>query len=383
MLGLPAGMLGRLRGALHPARLSRSARSFGWLLLLGILPALGLLSCDDDSGPDDPGEPEPLVYGSLVTPRSDLDVDPYLVDAYQSLGVDGYQLGHFAVSWSAVERGPASHDWTRFERHVEQARRRSMGLSVVVEFVHGAEGDVPAWRWPEFPGWEDPDLLPALAGFIREMTRRSRGTIRYLWLGEGIDRFAARYPGDEPHIVQFYESLADSARAILPETRIGTMITPATLDATGGEPLVRDLLDRLDLIGLAIPAEPTAGAIPPPDVALGVLRLRIAAWEGSPFAVIDAGYPSGEDFASSPAIQSAFASTLAAWLRTRPATLELFCWSPIHDAGPALADSLAMRRFPLEDEARARMSALLRSSALRRLDGSPKVGRQVWVEERP
>lgn len=354
------------------------------------LPLFGLLmillisaSCTEESGPDKPEPRDPPLYGALVTPRGDLDVDPYLVDAYQALGVDGYQIGHLALSWSAIEVGPSRRNWLVFDRHVQQSIRRGIGLSVVVEFVHGADGDVPPWIWTDFPGWEDPALATKLNSFLREVGERAQGTIRYLWLGEGIDRFAAAYPGDEPLIIAFYAELADSAREIFPEARIGTMITPALLEATGGEPLVRQILAHLDLIGLSVPPEPAAGAVPAPAVAFETLKERIAPWQDAPFAILETGYPSGDDLLSSVVNQKVFVSTIAGWLWNKPALLELFCWSPIHDAGSSLADSLAARRYRTQVPARATMVSLLRSSALRRLDGSPKAGRQVWVEDRP
>ncbi len=357
-------------------------RSAAPALLIPML-LVSLLSCGGDDGPSRPDPLPPLEYGALVTPRASLESDPLLVDGYQNFGADGFTVAHLAISWAQVEKGPVVRDWRVLDLHVHHARQRGLKLSVVLEFIHGGRVEIPAWMGSEFPGWESQDLGWALARFLREMGVRSQGTIGYLWLGEGADRYAAADLDDDRAMVAFISMIGDSARAVFPTARIGTLVDPVTVVETGKETLVRALRDSLDLLGLCLDSVVDPGEDVDPATALARIGEGVAPWSDGPLAIIEIGYPSTAPFGSSEGEQAAFASLVAQWLTARPRELELFCWSPLHDAGPPLADSLALRRHPSDAQARTVFAAMLSCSALRRFDGSPKPGRQRFFEERP
>jgi hypothetical protein len=341
------------------------------------------IGCTEKSGPTDPPSSDPPLYGAFVVPKISEAADPLLDHAYQAIGAEGNRIAHLSISWAETERGANIWNWTTFDRHVEQARRKGLRLSVVVEFVHGGEGEAPGWRWPVFPDWDDPNLRTGLALFLRELSTRADGTIGYLWLGEGPDRAAAQSPGNDAQILAFYAAIADSARAAFPNAWIGTVVSPRLLAADDKESLVRDLLPSLDLIGLSVATEASNGALPAPQVAVESMAQAVAAWEGGRLAVLDAGYPSGTALGSSEALQAEFATRAGEWLHDRPENLELFCLGAISDPSAELAGSLARRRFPNDADEREADSVRWISAALLRLDGTPKIGRQAWIEARP
>ncbi len=353
------------------------------LFLLPCILLVSTLSCGKDSSRPEPEPAVPLVYGALVTPRVSLEADPLLVDGFQSLGADGYTVAHLAISWAQIEKGQGVRDWRTLDRFVRQARQRGMKLSVVVEFVHGGVVDLPAWRWSEFPGWDSPDLGFAMAGFLRELSVRSQGTIRYLWLGEGIDRYAAAHPDDEASLAAFVSMIGDSARVILPGSRIGTLVNPGSVDGMPRSSLIRSLRDSLGILGLWFDPALDLSGTTDPAAAMARVKEGTALWSDGPLAVLELGYPSSGRFGSSEAGQAEFASLLSRWLRGRPPEMELLCWSPLHDAGPAVADSLALRRYPADGVGRELFASFLSCDGLRRMDGSPKPGRQRFFEERP
>jgi hypothetical protein len=351
--------------------------------ICGIGIALLAIGCTQKSGPTKPKPTDPPLYGAQVVPRVSEQVDPLLVDAYQALDVDGNQIGHFALSWAEVEQGPIARNWSTFDPHVEQARRHGMKLSIVLEFVHGEEGEAPAWRWPVFPDWDDPNLRTGLAAFLRELAFRADGMVAYLWLGEGIDRHAALYAGNDAQIAAFYAAIADSARAAFPNAAIGTMISPRLLGEDGKESLIRGILGSLDLIGLSLSTEGSGAAPPAPEAALVAMETAINPWLGGRFAILEAGYPSDASLGSSEAAQADFLARTGAWLFDRPSNLELFCWAGIHDPAAHIAAEFALRRFPNDPAGQTAYAARLASIAMRRLDGSPKLGRQAWIEAHP
>ena len=352
-----------------------------WILWIGI--ALLLVGCTQKSGPTKPKPTDPPLYGARVVPRISADVDPYLLDAYQALDVDGNQIAHIAISWADVERGPVARDWSMLDPNVEQARRHKMKLSVVVEFVHGGETEAPSWRWPVFPEWEDPELRAELSRFLRELAFRADGTVAYLWLGEGPDRTAALYGDSDAAIAAFYAAIADSARAAFPGAAIGTVISPRLLAEDGKEQLVRGILESLDLIGICVSTESDGASLPSPEATLDAIKAAVAPWDGGRFAILEAGYPSGGALGSSEAAQAHFASLAGAWLYSRPATMDLFSWAAIQDPSTDFADTLGIRRFPSDPVARAAFTGRQVSIAMRRLDGSPKLARQSWLDAHP
>lgn len=336
-----------------------------------------------------PGGVGALSYGALVNPKP--PYDPFLTEAYRTLAVDHNQVGHLVLSWGSIQRGDSSFDWSFLDRHIQKAVPAEIKLSVAIELIHGGEADVPAYRWPDFPGWDDSTLQASFVGFLRAVERRfperdsTLHTLKWLWIGEGPDRFAAAFPGDDAAMLAFYDAVADSARRIFPHARIGTIITPAGLQETHGEPLVRQLRSSLDVIGLSVFPEDLPGGLQEPEEALQTMAAWITPWEDRPVAVLEAGYPSSGSLGSSEVKQTDFAGLLAAWLRSRPATLELFCWSPLFDMDADLADSLSFRRFPAAGDTtlRADFARRIASMSLHRIDGTNKPARQTWMEARP
>jgi hypothetical protein len=313
-----------------------------------------------------------------MTPRVSFEADPLLVDAYQSLTGDEGGIGHFAVSWSEIALGPVLRDWEPLNLHVRNAQRSDVGLSVSFELLHGGRLDLPAYLLDL--SWEHPDLLEELSRFMREFADRAQGTIRFLWLAEGPDRYARENPGAEPEVLAFYGALADTLGRIFPDTRLGVLIDPQEVTLQGGGSFVEALRDTLGSVALSIYPERRGDVAP--EQALQDLEAAVAPWSGSPFSIVESGYRSNAPQEGDTG-QSLYATLLSSWLFRRPATLELFCWSPVHDASSSLAASLADRRYPNDPAARDRYAAILSSAAVRRLDGSRKPARETYVDGRP
>ena len=337
--------------------------------------------CGDEGGPLD--EEVVRAFGALVTPRISYEIDPFLTDAYQSLSGDGYKIAHTAISWAEIAPAFSVRNWKEVDIHIDQARRRGIELSLVVEFLHGAEVDLPGYLEDLGWAWDEPTLVRELSRFLRELKERTKGTVGYLWLGEGPDRYLERYPDDEGLLLSFYGVLADSARRIFPDAELGVVVSAAEVNRTGRADFIRALRDTLGALAISAYPEELLEELPTAAEALVVLRQAIEPWKEGPFAVVEMGYPSFANGGSLDSEQSEFAGAVGDWLHDWPSTLAFFCWSPIHDAGAVLADSLAMRRYPDDALSRERFSTILSTSSLRRLDGSRKPAREAFLEHRP
>ncbi len=355
------------------------------LLRVGLLPVFLLLTtgCEDNSGPTKPEEPEPPLYGALVTPVRSYGADPLLARAYQSLTGDRYDVAHAAVSWAEIATGRESRNWQPLDLHVRRAIVSQLKLSIVLEFLHGGEVEVP--EYVEFMGWswDEPQILWELARFLREFAMHAQGTVDYLWLGEGPDRYVTRYPEFRMAVSSFYAVLADSAKQIFPEAKLGILVSAPQLAETGQSDFVRALRDTLGMIALSVYPEELDPDHLEPSAALTLIRDSIEPWTDAPFAIVETGYSSEATPGNAGGSQSDFVTIFGKWLHQRPETLELLCWSPVHDAGSDLADRLAERRYPVNIEARERYAAILTTNSLRRLDGSRKPAREVFLEVRP
>jgi hypothetical protein len=359
---------------------------FAALLLLALSP----VGCTDDSGgptPPDEGV-EPTTYGAMITPRVSYEADWTLSGAYQSLTGDGYEVAHASIRWSEIvpTLDREYRDWESLGRHVRNARQNDIGLSLVFELIHGGEVDLP--QWIEFQGWtwdldDDPTFFFTLTRFLRELQLNALGTIDYLWIGEGLDRYVERYPDQEEFLLPFFVELADSLEVIFPDTRLGIMVSPALTAQNGRTEYLRSFRDLLGGVALSVFPEELVGSLPAPAAAVEAIEDAIDPWADGPVAVVETGYSSAVSSGSSYEIQSAFVSRLADWLRRRPETLELFCWAPIHDARFDLAETLATLRYPHDQEDRDRFARILESCSMRRLDGSRKPARETYIEERP
>ena len=212
------------------------------------------------------------------------------------------------------------------------------------------------------------------------------GTIAYLWLGEGPDRTRPTTRVRIARIVSFYAALADSARtAIFPDTRIGTLVTPVLLAANGKETFVRSLRRPLTSSG-----SPSSRRRRPRGCSRRPRRrLKHAKRTFSP------GWRD-RSRSSRPVTRRAEASGIrprrssrstprAGWLALRsPLDPRAVLLVPDPRSKHGTGGFTRLRRFPSSSAEQAQFAGSgSLSMALRRLDGSPKLGRQVWFEERP
>lgn len=342
---------------------------------------LALASCSDESGPvdiEEPG-PDPLVYATFVTPRGGPERDPLLADAYQHVGADGYQVASLWLLWSDVAVGPVLRDWTPLNLHVQRAHQKGIRLSIVLDLYPGGDPDFPRYRWPLFPGYENPDLYHELALFLAELAGRGGDDIAYLWLGQEPERYLDLYPDDGGTFAAFFAAVADTARALFPDATIGIALDPVAASSTGAHREFTDALrTQVDMTGLVF-APDVIGA---PEPALAAMTGAAGRYLDRPASILEIGYPSSGG-ATDEAAQDRFMGLFLAWMRSRPSTLEMVCWMPLHDVSSALADSLARQRRPFDEDERARYAAALATHGMRRLDGTPKASRQTFVEDRP
>ena len=347
-----------------------------------LLALAAIIGCEGD-GPSVPDPADPPLYGARITPRVSREADPLLADAYQSLTGDRLQIAHDAISWAEIATGPVLRDWKPLELHVQRARTSRVELSLVLEFLRGGEVEVPEYlefiEW----SWDEPTILWELARFLREMEPRTQGALRYLWLGEGPDRYIARHPELEADLIAFYSALADTARRIFPDATLGVLAVVSEIAPGEGSSPLRAIRDRLGALALSVYPAEAGETLPSPAEAVSLIEESIAPWTDAPLAIVETGYPSSFGGQSGESEQTAFASLFARWIHARPPALELVCWSPIHDAAPALAAELAARRYPDQEPERERHARVLSGHSLRRVDGSRKPARETFVEERP
>jgi hypothetical protein len=343
--------------------------------LLWAVPLLCGMACAGG----DHGNPPPLrsaFLGVQVTPEGGSGIDPSLVASYQEVIQGGFPAVQFEFDWGTVERYLGVQDWTSIEIQAIQARRTGVSVSCEVLLIDNQAGPQVPGRLPlDLEGrlYDDGGVRVRLVYFVRELARRLRPQLAYIWLGRDVDVYFRENPNELPSFLDLVRLCQDSLAVDVPEVRIGTIINYGEARQGGRLPLCRTIAGGVEWLGLNVYGrDRNYRQVLGPDSTVQLLGEAVRYFAPKPVILCELGYPGDESGRSG---QEAFAAGLTRFLANPPPNLNGAFWYCLHDWRAPDALALARLKYFGEPDREQGYAAQLVCLGARSLNG---VAKPAW-----
>ncbi len=171
--------------------------------------------------------------GVYVTPATDNDqrFTTSYSEALKTL------RGHAAVvwileSWSDIETAPGQYDWTSLDFQLSQARQNGFQVGLRIQVVlcgnDAHKQQVAVSRIPRFYNQDmrSKEFQQRSVEFYRQVAERYKGSVRYVAVGNTVNKYFELNPNQWDGFVKCYDSIVDAIHTAAPGTLVVADITP-------------------------------------------------------------------------------------------------------------------------------------------------------------
>ncbi len=164
----------------------------------------------------------------------------------------GFRISQHYYAWGEIEQAQEHYNWKGMDYHIGQVMDRyPLKASLVVKIVDGGNlgqfpGDVG------FISFRYPKLVERFRAFVLTVLDRYPGKIRYLWIGNEVDRYFMSHRNQITDFNALYRDICEAVRQKHPEVKVGTISTYHAAAKEHGLDIIRELGATGDLIGFTL-----------------------------------------------------------------------------------------------------------------------------------
>lgn len=256
----------------------------------------------------------------------------------------GVNLFGMAPEWAELE--PAPRRWNLAEPllhpldWLDPAGEVFQSYLLVIKTIDTHRKTVPA-DLRDF-SFDHPETLARFQALLEELSRHpSLHKVSHLLIGNEVDGYLAAHPGEIPAFVGFFQQVAPLARALLPQTKVGTIVTFASLHTA--PTILESLLPACDFIGYTYYPTGDGWRMRSVDEVPADLELMAARAGTKPFALTETGSTSSLAHHSSETEQARFVQVLFRTLQPYWAAgrLEFLFYHGLYDYPPDFCQTYA------------------------------------------
>ncbi len=327
------------------------------------------------------------ALGMMILPAS-TESESFEPAAYQqALALarkSGVQVSHYYLQWGDVEKSPRGYDWTVPDYIFEAQSLEDLQVSLVVSVIHTTvRGHIPS----DLAGlsFDAPRFAGRLSDFLSALAARYAGQIRYLSIGNEVnDYFAGRR--DE---IDAYASAFDQARqaihAVNPDLPVGIVFAYHDAETLNTLDVIRTL-NRGDFIAFTFYLYNEGFHFTRDPALIGEYMDRMLDLAGdTPMAIVETGWSPASELDGSEEGQAEYVRQVFAALDERRERILFVSWFDMHDSRRQTCEQQALTFFePGTEPGPAAMDAFVTFICyfgLRRADGTPKPGWDVWAQQ--
>ena len=279
-----------------------------------------------------------------------------------------------SVTWARLEPAPRRYDRAAMSEIAYLSRARGLQVLLGLQVVNTTGREMPR----DLAGlpFDSPRVRERFHDLVDELEPYLNANVRYLSVGNEVDIYLARRPGEWASYGRFYADAAAHIRRVAPWIEVG--VTTTFSGAVRKQRRKVAELNRSSDVSIhtyyAVHGEFAAH---PPSVAGTDIKRLVRLSGRRPVVFQEVGYPASPVLGGSEAKQAKFvANVFAAW-RGAAARIPFLNFLPLHDlSGEACAEIAAYYgRAGAE-----KLKAFLCSLGLRRADGSPKPAWREFVQ---
>lgn len=254
------------------------------------------------SSPSQTVLPRLFIGLSEVPPESE-GTSPETVEKwYAKAAAAGINLQQITPKWNETESSAGVYDFHDFDFRAALAKKFSLpvylNLRIIDTLARSMPGPYEAWRF------DDPRMTEKLTTLLRAMQSRNPAEIRWIAIGNEVDRYFMKHLDE----VKAYRQLLLNLQPVLKNLFPGAIVTTNfTFDGISHlDKELKPIYDVGEIFSVTYyPLNPDF-TVRPPEIIKADFKLILAAAAGKPVMFQEVGYPSSELLGSSPLKQAQF-----------------------------------------------------------------------------
>jgi hypothetical protein len=239
--------------------------------------------------------------------------------------------------WNELEPKKGEYNFEPLDFNVATAKRLHIPICYTLRTIETVDRAVPS-EFRKMP-WSDPRMEQALLKLIEAMAPHFDGRVHWFLLGNEIDGYFTRHPGELDDYARLYDHLARRIKQLAPGIQVSATLMFGGVELMNGA--MRPLTEQFDFVCFTY--YPIRGDFTMQDPSLvshHVDRMRKVA-HGRPLVLQEVGFASGAKNNSSQEMQAQFVENVFTVLRANSDFVEAACFWLLADLQEDFVDKLA------------------------------------------
>jgi hypothetical protein len=322
-------------------------------------------------------EPAPVIVGLAPTAHSVLDggtQNSGELDAVLLSFASGARVLTAQVSWADLLGMQSAETWQRLHSLGSLVQTQKKTLLVSLLTVDGVTDKRPSAL--KTIAWDHPTTIASMHSLLDTLLENLGTELRYLSLGNEVDRYVAAQPGQAAAFLAFAAdaiSYANTRAKVLPaHESLQTTVTWSHSSWTTGalpSPSAAPLLAASEVVMVSYAPMDDQLHAASSDVAHGDLPAMLKAIDGKPLVLASVSYPSSSLIGATEDAQAHFIDLLLLEVTAHRASVPFVAVNALHDPEP---EACLARAASMGHEGSAELYAWWCSTGLRTRDGEPK-----------
>jgi hypothetical protein len=295
-------------------------------------------------------------------------------------------VSHLYLTWGDVEQEAGSYQWEWFDHLMGLNSGEGFEVSLVINVIHTTVRSPVPPDLADVP-FDDPAFVRRFTAFVLTLLDRYPGQIAYLSIGNEVNDYFVEHQDEVESYRAFFLAMKKAIGARHPGVKVGMTFAYHDAERQGALDIVRRLnVGDFTPYTLYIYSEGFRFDREPGELEDYLERMLALAGD-KPVAIVELGWNTAPSLGGSEDDQVAFVREAFRLLARHRGRIEYLTWFTLHDGRPENCRQAALSFIPhrpdlAENEAFMRpFTDFICYLGLRRGDGTPKLGWQVWQEE--
>lgn len=173
-----------------------------------------------------------------------------LNQGYKTASSSGSSVAPWMTEWGEIERSEGDYDWFVLDLINHLRKRQGLEWAFELNLINtNVLGDYPDDI--EFKGFDDPVFRERAKQFVNKLAGRYRGDLKYIWIGNEVNDYFQRHPGQLDAFLSLYDELENEIKKADPEVKTGIYVAYHLFRQDNKE-LVKRFSEKGDAIALSV-----------------------------------------------------------------------------------------------------------------------------------
>ncbi|MBD3355447.1 hypothetical protein GF361_05730 [Candidatus Woesearchaeota archaeon] len=282
------------------------------------------------------------------------------------------------TEWKELERSENNYNWFVLDLINYMAKRQHMELAFELNLINT---NVLA-NYPDdidFKGFDNPVFIERAKKFVKELTKRYKGDLKYFWIGNEVNHYFQKHPEQLNGFFVLYDELEKEIKSVDPNITTGIYVAYHLFE---DKDMIKTFAERGDVLALSAypdafsPQERIQNISQTMDYFDKIMQKTYPA----KIAVTETGWSTRGKYGSTEK-QARYVKEIFKVMKKHKSRLEYFTWSTLYDVSEESAKEIADSLNKLDPEKHKEHIDWLSSTGLLTADYKEKPAFEIWRQE--